>query len=80
MAEQIAYYLMGILKISGSPMFVPDKQKRPFSLRRSFNSFSKRAYYLAASKDALRNAFIDFSISKEALRARVPAALLPFSI
>lgn len=41
---------------------------------------AERAYYLAASKDALRNAFIDFSISKEALRARVPAALLPFSI
>ena len=35
--------------------------------------------YLAASKDALRKAFIAFSISNEALRARVPAALFPFS-
>ena len=35
--------------------------------------------YFAASREALRNAFMAFSISKEALRARVPAALLPAS-
>lgn len=36
-------------------------------------------YSLETARDALRNSFINFSISKEALRARVPAALLPFS-
>lgn len=36
--------------------------------------------YLEASKDAFLNSFISFSNSNDALRARVPAALLPFSI
>ena len=46
----------------------------------SFTALNLRfPYFLEASKDALRNSFIAFSISKEALRARVPAALLPFS-
>nr|DAH21393.1 MAG TPA: hypothetical protein [Bacteriophage sp.] len=33
--------------------------------------------YLAASTDTLRNSFSAFSISREALRARTPAALFP---
>lgn len=39
----------------------------------------KKYYFLAASNDALRNSFIAFSIASEDLRARVPAALFPFS-
>ena len=35
--------------------------------------------YLEAEIDTLRNSFNDFSNSKEALRARAPAALLPLS-
>ena len=35
--------------------------------------------YLEASKDAFLNSFISFSNSNDALRARVPAALLPVS-
>jgi hypothetical protein len=40
---------------------------------------NRRYQFLAASREALRKAFICFSSSKEVLRARVPAALLPFS-
>lgn len=35
--------------------------------------------YFAASTETLRNSFISFESSRAALRARVPAALLPFS-
>ena len=35
--------------------------------------------YFAASTETLRNSFISFEISRADLRARVPAALLPFS-
>lgn len=38
-----------------------------------------QAAYFAASREALRKAFMAFSISRDALRARVPAALLPAS-
>ena len=44
-----------------------------------FVSWKGPSYCLDASKDALRNSFIAFSISSELLRARVPAALFPFS-
>ena len=37
-------------------------------------------YFLEASKDAFTEFFHCFFDFKEALRARVPAALLPFSI
>ena len=36
-------------------------------------------FYFALSSETLRNCFISFSTSKDALRARVPAALFPFS-
>lgn len=36
-------------------------------------------HFLLSSTDTLRNSFIAFSNSKEALRTRVPAALLPLS-
>lgn len=41
--------------------------------------FSGKEGYFAAASEALRNSFISFSTSSEALRARVPAALFPFS-
>nr|DAM12385.1 MAG TPA: hypothetical protein [Caudoviricetes sp.] len=45
-----------------------------------FNFVQFTGYCLEASREALRNSFIIFSISSDALRARVPAALLFFSI
>ena len=44
-----------------------------------FIALLRKNAYLAASIEALRNSFIAFSIASEALRARAPAALLPFS-
>lgn len=35
--------------------------------------------FFTASREAFLNCFIAFSISSDTLRARVPAALLPFS-
>ena len=52
-------------------------RKASLDIEKAMKEFRKAS--LEASKDALRNSFIAFSISKEALRARVPAALLPFS-
>lgn len=47
-------------------------------LFRAFKLEMRRLYCWKVS-DSLRNSFINFSTSNEALRARVPAALLPFS-
>ncbi len=43
-----------------------------------YNKLSVSVYF-AASMEAFLNAFNDFSSYKEALRARAPAALFPFS-
>ena len=58
------------------PTAKKDGRRTPmFSSRQVYCS----ANYFAASTDTLRNSFMSFDTSKAALRARVPAALLPFS-
>ena len=62
---------------SANMVFMPHLQKnRPLC----DNDRTCKGYFLDSSKESLRNSFISFSSSNEVLRARVPAALLPFSI
>lgn len=51
----------------------------PYPAGDSLHYSSILRHCLAAANEDLRNSFMSFSISSDALRARVPAALLPFS-
>ena len=60
----------------------PYKKERDCIIHQRYNLFLilGKCYFFDSSKEAFLNSFNTFSNSKDALRARVPAALLPFSI
>ena len=71
---------LGIIDVGQIAVFLHYSVQTIYNYKSKVKRMSGMKDYLEASKDAFLNSFISFSNSNDALRARVPAALLPFSI